>query len=101
MPEFHSIINPVDVTGPLADVISFILYIFKFCFDFLKSFEFAGTNLLNVSLSFALIAMALPIVVTLVRTGSTYSVREARAEAEAKLKSDIKKNDQGNKKESK
>lgn len=78
MPEFHSIINPVDVTGPMEEVIAFILYIFKFCFDFLKSFEFAGTNLLSISITFVLISLSLPIVIGLTRSGSGAVFRTVR-----------------------
>ena len=65
----------VDITNGLQDVISLILNIFKYSFEFMRGIEFFGTNLFSFIVTVFLLLIILPILFTLVRSEAVNNER--------------------------
>ena len=64
-----------DITNGLQDVISLILNIFKYSFEFMRGIEFFGTNLFSFTITIFILLILLPILFTLVRSESVNNQR--------------------------
>lgn len=77
-----------DVSNGLRSVLDFLLTVFKFEFDFMRSIEFFGTNLLSFTINIFLLGIALPIIFTLVRSEAVFRQRKRGSEIRNKRRSE-------------
>lgn len=59
-----------DISAGLRSILDLFLDIFKFAFDFMRSIEFFGTNLLSFTITIFLLGIVFPIIFTLVQSKS-------------------------------
>lgn len=69
-------ITTVDITSTLNDIVNFMLQVFKYSFDYMRSIEFFGTNLFSFTITVFLLLVILPIIFTLVRSEAINSQRK-------------------------
>lgn len=84
VPEFGSP-ESVNIHDTIFQILELILGCFRYCFDFLKSFEFLGTNLLSFTLTLFIVGAVFPIIFSLV--GSRVVSNASRAESRLKARS--------------
>lgn len=79
-----------DITNGLQDVISLILNIFKYSFEFMRGIEFFGTNLFSFTITIFILLVLLPILFTLVRSEAVNNqrIRERANKLRSKRKGD-------------
>lgn len=65
VPEFGTP-EGVNIHDTLFQILELFLGLFKYCFEFLKSFEFLGTNLLSFTVTIFIVGAVFPIIFSLV-----------------------------------
>lgn len=65
VPEFGSP-ETVNIHDTLFQILEMFLGLFKYCFEFLKSIEFLGTNLLSFTVTIFIVGAVFPIIFSLI-----------------------------------
>lgn len=89
VPEFGSP-ETVNIHDTLFQILEMFLGLFKYCFEFLKSIEFLGTNLLSFTVTIFIVCAVFPIIFSLISARAVRGSVAAGAKADSRIRERIK-----------